>query len=104
MGTRTSFRPRPLDVGRPLPIVRDLAELDNTDGLLREASEAGDQVRHLAKHEDCYGRREEHAAEKYHLHVVHCKLLTKPVLLIVCMHIGKPSCLEDASLALGCMG
>lgn len=28
MGTRTSFRPRQLDINKPLPIVRDLSELD----------------------------------------------------------------------------
>lgn len=33
-GTRTSFRPRPLDINRQLPIVRDLSELDSTDGLV----------------------------------------------------------------------
>ena len=33
-GTRTSFRPRPLDVNRQLPIVRDLSELDSTEGLV----------------------------------------------------------------------
>ena len=33
-GTRTSFRPRPLDINRQLPIVRDLAELDSTEGLV----------------------------------------------------------------------
>ena len=31
MGTRTSFRPRPVDINRPLPIVRDLADLDSQD-------------------------------------------------------------------------
>ena len=33
-GTRTSFRPRPLDINRQLPIVRDLSELDSTEGLV----------------------------------------------------------------------
>ena len=33
-GTRTSFRPRPLDINRQLPIVRDLDELDSTEGLV----------------------------------------------------------------------
>jgi hypothetical protein len=33
MSTRTSFRPRPLDTTRQLTIVRDVAELDSTDGL-----------------------------------------------------------------------
>ena len=32
MGTRTSFRPRPVDVNKPLPVVRDLSELDSQDG------------------------------------------------------------------------
>jgi hypothetical protein len=32
MGTRTSFRPRPVDVNKPLPIVRDLSELDIQEG------------------------------------------------------------------------
>jgi hypothetical protein len=31
MGTRTSFRPRPVDIAKPLPIVRDLSELDSQD-------------------------------------------------------------------------
>lgn len=34
MGTRTSFRPRPLDLQKQLPIVRDLKDLDSTDGLV----------------------------------------------------------------------
>lgn len=29
MGSRTSFRPRPLDTGRQLNIVRDIKELDD---------------------------------------------------------------------------
>ncbi|KAG2498114.1 hypothetical protein HYH03_003872 [Edaphochlamys debaryana] len=33
MATRTSIRPRPVDVGRQLTIVRDVAELDNNDEL-----------------------------------------------------------------------
>ncbi len=33
-GTRTSFRPRPLDINRKLPIVRELSELDSTEGLV----------------------------------------------------------------------
>lgn len=33
MGTRTSFRPRPVDINKPLPIVRDLSELDAQDGV-----------------------------------------------------------------------
>lgn len=28
---RTSFRPRPVDIGRQLNIVRDVAELDNSE-------------------------------------------------------------------------
>ncbi|GBF97060.1 hypothetical protein Rsub_09533 [Raphidocelis subcapitata] len=32
MGTRTSFRPRPVDANKPLLIVRDLSELDTQDG------------------------------------------------------------------------
>jgi len=32
MGTRTSFRPRPVDLNKPLPIVRDLSELDAQEG------------------------------------------------------------------------
>lgn len=34
MATRTSFRPRPLDLQKQLPIVRDLKDLDSTDGLV----------------------------------------------------------------------
>jgi hypothetical protein len=34
MTTRTSFRPRPLDLHKQLPIVRDLKDLDSTDGLV----------------------------------------------------------------------
>ncbi|KAK9843485.1 hypothetical protein WJX81_005242 [Elliptochloris bilobata] len=34
MATRTSFRPRPLDLSKPLPIVRDVRELDNAEGLV----------------------------------------------------------------------
>ena len=32
MGTRTSFRPRPVDANKPLLIVRDLSELDAQEG------------------------------------------------------------------------
>ena len=31
MATRSGFRPRPLDISRPLPIVRDVNDLDPTD-------------------------------------------------------------------------
>ncbi|KAK9867296.1 hypothetical protein WJX84_005761 [Apatococcus fuscideae] len=34
MATRLSFRPRPLDLNKPLTIVRDINELDTTDGLV----------------------------------------------------------------------
>ncbi len=34
MSTRLSFRPRPLDINRPLAIVRELKDLDSTDGLV----------------------------------------------------------------------
>lgn len=34
MSTRTTFRPRPLDLHKQLPIVRDLKDLDSTDGLV----------------------------------------------------------------------
>jgi hypothetical protein len=34
MATRTSFRPRPLDTGRQLPLVRLLSELDNNEALV----------------------------------------------------------------------
>lgn len=34
MATRTSFRPRPLDLSKPLPIVRDVRDLDNAEGLV----------------------------------------------------------------------
>ena len=34
MATRTSFRPRPLDIHKQLPIVRELDQLDSTDGLV----------------------------------------------------------------------
>ena len=34
MATRTSFRPRPLDIQKQLPIVRDLNALDSTEGLV----------------------------------------------------------------------
>ena len=34
MTTRTSFRPRPLDITKQLAIVRDLEDLDSADGLV----------------------------------------------------------------------
>ena len=34
MSTRLSFRPRPLDLNKPLTIVRDINELDAADGLV----------------------------------------------------------------------
>ena len=34
MATRLSFRPRPLDLNKPLTIVRDINELDPTDVLV----------------------------------------------------------------------
>jgi len=34
MATRTSFRPRPLDLHKQLSIVRDLKDLDSTEGLV----------------------------------------------------------------------
>jgi hypothetical protein len=34
MATRTSFRPRPLDLSKPLPIVRDVRDLDNAEALV----------------------------------------------------------------------
>lgn len=34
MSTRTSFRPRPLDTARQLPLVRSLSELDNDEALV----------------------------------------------------------------------
>ncbi|GAQ90948.1 Polycomb enhancer protein [Klebsormidium nitens] len=34
MSNRTSFRPRPLDTGRQLPLVRSLSELDNDEALV----------------------------------------------------------------------
>eukprot|EP00195_Chlamydomonas_chlamydogama_P006076 CAMPEP_0202910272 /NCGR_PEP_ID=MMETSP1392-20130828/51605_1 /ASSEMBLY_ACC=CAM_ASM_000868 /TAXON_ID=225041 /ORGANISM="Chlamydomonas chlamydogama, Strain SAG 11-48b" /LENGTH=482 /DNA_ID=CAMNT_0049600335 /DNA_START=92 /DNA_END=1536 /DNA_ORIENTATION=+ len=33
MSTRTSFRPRPVDINKQLVIVRDVSELDNSDGV-----------------------------------------------------------------------
>jgi hypothetical protein len=32
LGTRLSFRPRPLDIHKHLPIVRDESQLDGADG------------------------------------------------------------------------
>jgi len=32
LGTRLSFRPRPLDIHKRLPIVRDESQLDSADG------------------------------------------------------------------------
>lgn len=34
MASRVSFRPRPLDVNKPLCVVKDLAELDSSDALV----------------------------------------------------------------------
>lgn len=34
MATRTSIRPRQLDINKQLSIIRDISELDSTDGLL----------------------------------------------------------------------
>ncbi|GFR40774.1 hypothetical protein Agub_g1388 [Astrephomene gubernaculifera] len=40
MATRTSFRPRPVDISRQLNIVRDVAELDKTDDLEQAQTQA----------------------------------------------------------------
>lgn len=43
MATRTSVRARPVDINRPLTIVRDVSELDTTDGLfVKEEAPAGE--------------------------------------------------------------
>lgn len=34
MTSRVSFRPRPLDVNKPLCVVKDLAELDSSDAIV----------------------------------------------------------------------
>jgi len=38
--TRTSIRPRPVDINKQLTIVRDIGELDTTDGLKEEPQQA----------------------------------------------------------------
>eukprot|EP00983_Pelagomonas_calceolata_P132400 1161864-Pelagomonas_calceolata.AAC.21 len=40
MATRTSIRPRPVDINKQLTIVRDIGELDTTEGLPKEQGEA----------------------------------------------------------------
>ncbi len=49
MATRTSFRPRPVDVNKQLTIVRDLSELDTTDGLLPKEPEPAAQQQQQAQ-------------------------------------------------------
>ena len=44
MATRTSFRPRPLDLSKPLPIVRDVRELDNAENLASREASASQQA------------------------------------------------------------
>ena len=44
MATRTSFRPRPLDLSKPLPIVRDVRELDNAENLASREASANQQA------------------------------------------------------------
>jgi len=39
MATRTSIRPRPVDISRQLVIVRDIGELDTTEGLPKEPAD-----------------------------------------------------------------
>lgn len=51
MATRTSIRPRPVDVQKQLIIVRNLEELDSTDGI-REAELVCVQVRHHSTAKD----------------------------------------------------
>lgn len=44
MATRSGFRPRPLDVNKPLNIVRDVSELDAADGVGASGAEGGEGV------------------------------------------------------------
>jgi len=37
MGTRSSFRPRPIDMGKPLPIIRSSADIKNEDAVVSRA-------------------------------------------------------------------
>lgn len=55
MGTRLGFRPRPLDVNKALPIVRDVKDLDNDGQVSRDIShnhEALDKENEEARNEN----------------------------------------------------